>query len=120
MKTFITCLVSLSALALAAPALADHHGGAAEASNPAHDACMQMHEAMMARHEAGEDHDAVMASLSEDERAQAEACHAMMGEHHDGHGDTGEHHAEDGAHGDHAGEHAQEGEVEADAHAGHH
>lgn len=73
-------------------ALADQHGDHAANDNPDRSACMEMHEAMMARHEAGEDHDTIMASLSDEERARAEACHEMMramhGDHHgEGHGD---------------------------------
>lgn len=116
MKTLVTGLFALSSLAFAAPAMADHHGGAAEDRSPSRDTCMQMHEAMMARHEAGEDHDAIIASLTEDEREQAQACHDRMGEHHEGHGDAGDQHAEDDAHGEHASDHGQEAQHD----AGHH
>ncbi len=73
-------------------AIPDQHGHHAANGNPDRSACMEMHEAMMARHEAGEDHDAIMASLTDEERARAEACREMMQamheEHHgDGHAD---------------------------------
>ncbi|WP_421789210.1 hypothetical protein [Hyphobacterium sp.] len=75
-------------------ALADQHGDHAANDNPDRSACMEMHEAMMARHEAGEDHDTIMASLTDEERARAEACHEMMqAMHEEHHGDGGEGHS---------------------------
>lgn len=102
-------------------AFADHHEGAGHAANdnPDRSACMEMHEAMMARHEAGEDHDTIMASLTDEERARAEACHEMMRAMHDEHrGDMS--HGEGHGDMDHGNvDQAEDGADHGDAHRGH-
>tara|TARA_R110002073_G_scaffold35016_15_gene103059 strand:- start:1576 stop:1965 length:390 start_codon:yes stop_codon:yes gene_type:complete len=118
---------SATILLAAGSAYAEHHEEAAPAANdnPDRAACMEMHQTMMARHEAGEDHDAIMASLSEEDQAQMTACREMM--HADGPGnmehggahadmDPGNHHG-DMEHADgHAGGHEAGNEAVDDGH----
>jgi len=113
-------IASATILLAAGSAYAEHHEEAAAAANdnPDRAACMEMHQAMMARHEAGEDHDAIMAGLSEEDQVQMTACREMMhaDDHGEGHGNMehGDAHADMNP-GNHHG-----GMEHADGHAGDH
>jgi len=123
MKPFLISAFAASALLASPSVLADSHGSHdhhADQPAPTHEDCMALHDTMMARHDAGEDHDTIMASLSDADREQMTTCHAMMEDMHAAHGeDDTSGHAEmhhDGGHGDQHGNHDMDADEDTPSH----
>lgn len=93
MKTLVTGLLSISALAIAVPTFADHHGDAGHGA-PTSQECEALERARADAIESGE-------PMSEEDEARLERCggEMEMGHYGEDHDEDGDHHDED--HGDH-------------------